>query len=80
VSVRCLGPFLSSLPVFGGHGREEAGGGRCRGSWIKAPLSHISSEGGAEERKNTPPTRVSSEGGVVVALEWVGDVLYKKKL
>ena len=44
-----------------------------------APLSHVSSEGGAEERKNTPPTRVSSEGGVVVALEWAEGVLYEKK-
>ena len=43
-----------------------------------APPSHISSEGGVEERKNTPLTRVPSEGGVVVALKWAEGVLYKK--
>ena len=68
-----MGPFLVIVVE---REREEADVG---GAGKKAPPSHVSSEGGAEERKNTPLTRVSSEGGVVVVLEWAGGVLNEKK-
>ena len=55
---RHLGPFLSLLPVFGGCGREreEADVG---GAGKRAPLSHVSSEGGdrgmvGRGKKETP--------------------------
>ena len=71
---------VSFGPVFGDCGgereREEAD---VRGADKKAPSSHVSSGGGAEDGKNTPPTRVSSKGGVVVALEWARGALHEKK-
>ena len=62
--IRCLGHFLS-LPHVPGAGIV-----------LKAPLSHISSKGGAwwarEGRKHPSYSRFERGRGAVVALEWAG--------